>query len=136
VAPLPVAAPIQTVPSQKQMAASEPKPKPTFQPRVFSGYVFGLAAAMCYGSSPLMARRAFLHAPGASTVAGGCLAYTAATLSFSLNLLRPGSWQASGSVGDLDHPSYVSVNRRDGGEDGCTRRNRPRMAVARPAVPA
>ena len=47
---------------------------------------------MCYGSSPLMAREAFLNAPGASTVAGGCLAYTAATLFFSLILLRPGSW--------------------------------------------
>ncbi len=69
----------------------EPKRKPTFQPRVFSGYIFGLGAAMCYGSSPLMARQAFLHAPGASTVAGGCLAYTAATLFFSLILLKPGS---------------------------------------------
>jgi hypothetical protein len=54
---------IPTVPSQE---ASEPKPKPTFQPRVFSGYIFGLTAAICYGSSPLMARQAFLHAPGAS----------------------------------------------------------------------
>jgi drug/metabolite transporter (DMT)-like permease len=84
--------PIPTVPSQKEMAQSEPKPKPTFEPRVFSGYIFGLAAAMCYGSSPLMARQAFLHAPGASTAAGGCLAYGAATLFFSLILLKPGSW--------------------------------------------
>ena len=64
----------------------------TFQPRVFSGYIFGLGAAMCYGSSPLMARQAFLHAPGVSTAAGGCLAYAAATLFFSLILLKPGSW--------------------------------------------
>jgi len=47
---------------------------------------------MCYGTSPLMAREAFLNAPGASTAAGGCLAYTAATLFFSLILLRRGSW--------------------------------------------
>ena len=59
---------------------------------MFSGYIFGLGAAMCYGSSPLMARQAFLHAPGASTVAGGCLAYAAATLFFSLILLKPGAW--------------------------------------------
>jgi drug/metabolite transporter (DMT)-like permease len=78
--------PLPTVPSQVPVA------KPTFQPRVFSGYIFGLAAAMCYGSSPLMARQAFLHAPGASTAAGGCLAYGAATLFFSLILLKPGSW--------------------------------------------
>src|SRR6266480_1963512 len=81
---------IPTLPSQQELAA--PEPKPAFQPRVFSGYLFGLAAAMCYGSSPLMAREAFLHAPGASTAAGGCLAYIAATLFFSLILLKPGAW--------------------------------------------
>jgi hypothetical protein len=64
--------------AQRELAA--PVPKPIFQPRVFSGYIFALGAAMCYGSSPLMARQAFLHAPDISTAAGGCLAYTAATL--------------------------------------------------------
>jgi drug/metabolite transporter (DMT)-like permease len=78
--------PIPTVPSQA------PVPKPIFQPRVFSGYIFGLGAAMCYGSSPLMARQAFLHTPDISTAAGGCLAYGAATLFFSLILLKRGSW--------------------------------------------
>jgi len=67
-------------------------PKPTFRPRVLSGYLLGLGAAMCYGSSPLMARQAFLYAPGVSIVAGGCVAYAAATLFFSLVLLKPGSW--------------------------------------------
>jgi drug/metabolite transporter (DMT)-like permease len=78
--------------TKKKASAPGPKRKPTFQPRVLSGYIFGLGAAMCYGSSPLMARQAFLHAPGVSTAAGGCLAYTAATLFFSLILLKPGSW--------------------------------------------
>jgi uncharacterized membrane protein len=78
---------LRTVP-----AAPEPNPAPAFRPRVSSGYLFALGAAMCYGSSPLMAREAFLNAPGASTAAGGCLAYTAATLFFSLILLKPGSW--------------------------------------------
>ena len=59
-----------SVPPQKEMSA--PVPKPIFQPRVYSGYIFGLGAAMCYGSSPLMARQAFLHAPGISTAAGEC----------------------------------------------------------------
>jgi drug/metabolite transporter (DMT)-like permease len=90
--PLSVSMPIPVVPSRKLPAASKPKPEQAFRPRVFSGYVFALAAAMCYGSSPLMAREAFLNAPGASTAAGGCLAYTAATLFFSLILLKPGSW--------------------------------------------
>jgi len=93
-APLPAAMPIpiSTVASQKGLAAPKPTPKPTFQPRVFVGYVFALGAAMCYGSSPLMARQAFLYAPDVSTAAGGCLAYAAATLVFSLILLKPGSW--------------------------------------------
>jgi drug/metabolite transporter (DMT)-like permease len=83
---------IATVASQEELAKPAPKPKPTFQPRVFSGYIFGLAGAICYGSSPLMVRQAFLHAPGAGTAAGGCLAYAAATLFFSLILLKRGSW--------------------------------------------
>jgi len=91
-APLPAAMPIPTVRCQEEPASFQPKAKPTFQPRGFSGYIFGLAAAMCYGSSPLMARQAFLHAPGASTAAAGCLAYAAATVIFSLILLKPGAW--------------------------------------------
>jgi drug/metabolite transporter (DMT)-like permease len=83
--------PIPAVASQEELAAPEPNPKSAFRPRVFPGYIFGLAAAMCYGSSPLMARQAFLHASGASTAAGGCLAYAAATLFFSLILFKPGS---------------------------------------------
>src|SRR5437764_2725958 len=62
--------PIPTVAS-KELAAPRPITKPTFQPRVLVGYVFALGAAMCYGSSPLMARQAFLYAPEASTAAGG-----------------------------------------------------------------
>ena len=85
------ATPIETI-MREQPASRELTPEPTFRPRVFSGYLFALGAAMCYGSSPLMAREAFLSAPGASTAAGGCLAYTAATLVFSLILLKPGSW--------------------------------------------
>lgn len=73
-------------------ASPERDTRSTFEPRVLPGYVFGLCAAICYGSSPLLARQAFLNAPGVSTAAGGFLAYTAATLFFSLILLRPGSW--------------------------------------------
>jgi drug/metabolite transporter (DMT)-like permease len=79
-----------TVPGQEQ--EQRPEPKSTFQPRLFSGHVFGAAAAICYGSSPLMARQAFLHAPAANAVAGGCIAYAAATGVFMLVLLKPSSW--------------------------------------------
>jgi drug/metabolite transporter (DMT)-like permease len=92
--------------SQEQVSA--PPKKPVFVPNVISGYFFGFAAAVCYGSSPLMARQAFLHAPGASTLAGGCLAYTAATLFFSLILLKPNSWTDIKSMKSENLPWFLS----------------------------
>jgi drug/metabolite transporter (DMT)-like permease len=87
----PAAVPV--VPSQEELAAPAPQSGSGFRPRVVSGYIFGLGAAMGYGSSPLMARQAFLQAPGASAAAAGCIAYGAATLFFALILLKPGSWR-------------------------------------------
>jgi drug/metabolite transporter (DMT)-like permease len=89
--PLP-SMPIVRLSAQREPAVPTPMPKPAFRPRILSGYLFALGAAMCYGASPLMAREAFLHAPGAGTAAAGCLASAAATLFFSLILLKPGSW--------------------------------------------
>ena len=85
-----------------------PEPKPTFQPRVFSGYLLGLGAAICYGSSPLMAREAFLRAPGISTAAGGCVAYAAATLFFLLILLKPGAPSDIGSMKRENLPWFLA----------------------------
>ena len=72
--------------------ANKAPERPVFVPSVISGYGFGFAAALCYGTSPMMAREAFLHAPGGGTLAAGCLAYGAATLFFALVMLKPGSW--------------------------------------------
>jgi drug/metabolite transporter (DMT)-like permease len=96
---------------KRQMAASPAQqrdPTPGFRPRVFSGYVFSLGAAMCYGASPLMARQAFLDAPGVSTVAGGCLAYAAATVFFLLILLKPGAWTDIRSVKPENLPWFLA----------------------------
>jgi len=90
--PLPPGMSIASLSAQREPAAPRQMPKPAFQPRIVLGYLFAFGAAMCYGASPLMAREAFLHAPGAGTAAAGCLAYAAATLFFSLILLKPGSW--------------------------------------------
>ena len=84
--------PIAGLSAQREPAAPMSMPKPAFRPQIFSGYLFALGAAMCYGASPLMAREAFLNAPGVGTAAAGCLAYAAATVFFSLILLKPGSW--------------------------------------------
>jgi drug/metabolite transporter (DMT)-like permease len=99
-------APIPTIPPQEGLPA--PVLTPIFQPRVFSGYIFAVGAAMCYGSSPLMARQAFLHAPDLSTAAGGCLAYAAATLFFLLILLKPGSWADIKSMKRENVPWFFS----------------------------
>jgi uncharacterized membrane protein len=56
-----------------------------------------------------MARQAFLHAPGASTVAGGCLAYAAATLVFSLALLKPGSWRDIKATKPENLPWFIAA---------------------------
>jgi len=90
-APLPRAIPITSPPAAPEPVAPRPT-QPAFRPHVFSGYVFALGAAMCYGASPLMARQAFLNAPGVGTAAAGCVAYAAATVFFSLVLLKPGCW--------------------------------------------
>jgi drug/metabolite transporter (DMT)-like permease len=100
------ATPIPMAPSREKLAA--PVPKPIFQPRVVSGYFFGLGAALCYGGSPLMARQAFLEAPDVSTAAGGCLAYTAATLFFLLILLKPGAWAHIKSLKRENLPWFLS----------------------------
>jgi drug/metabolite transporter (DMT)-like permease len=88
------AAPRSAAPAPALDAAPAASPKPAFKPHVVSGTLFGAGAAIFYGSSPLMARQAFLHTPGAaSAVAGGCIAYTAALLVFLLVLLKPGAWR-------------------------------------------
>jgi drug/metabolite transporter (DMT)-like permease len=106
--PLPASTPIPAAPSRRAPVVPEPKPEPAFRPRVFAGYVFALGAAMCYGSSPLMAREAFLNAPGAGTAAGGCVAYAAATLFFSLILLKPGSWDDINGMKRENLPWFLS----------------------------
>lgn len=75
-----------------RQATPPPNSKPVFRPHIVSGYLFALGAAVCYGSSPLMARQAFLNAPGIGGAAAGSLAYAAATLFFALILLKPGAW--------------------------------------------
>jgi len=67
---------------------------PAFRPRIVSGY--------------LMARQAFLAAPGRGTAAAGCLAYAAATLFFALILLKPGSWRDIRGVSRENLPWFLS----------------------------
>src|SRR5262249_16444831 len=82
-APLRHAMPVSSVPSRDKLEGS-----PAFKPHYFAGYFFSSCAAIAYGISPLMVRLAFDNAPQASVLAGGVIAYAAATIVFSLLLLR------------------------------------------------
>jgi drug/metabolite transporter (DMT)-like permease len=62
---------------------------PRFTPHYFAGYLLSSCAAIAYGISPLMVRLAFDNAPQRSVLAGGVIAYAAATVVFSCSLLRP-----------------------------------------------
>jgi uncharacterized membrane protein len=53
-------------------------------------------------------RQAFLNAPGVGTAAAGCLAYAAATLLFSLILLKPGSWDDIRGMSSETLPWFLS----------------------------
>jgi len=77
--------------ASRRKTAPGPNAVQAFRPHVVSGSLFALGAAIGYGTSPLMAREAFLHAPGIGTAAGGCIAYASATVFFALILLKPGS---------------------------------------------
>jgi drug/metabolite transporter (DMT)-like permease len=67
--------------------------EPTFSPHYFEGYVFGLLAAVAYGTTPIMVRMALDSAgPGSSFVAG-VISYGAATIVIALSLLWPGQWR-------------------------------------------
>jgi drug/metabolite transporter (DMT)-like permease len=67
--------------------------EPVFSPHYFEGYVFGLLAAVAYGTTPIMVRMALDSAgPGSSFVAG-VISYGAATSVIALSLLWPGQWR-------------------------------------------
>jgi drug/metabolite transporter (DMT)-like permease len=86
-APLSAAVAAPAVPARERPAES------AFKPQVFWGCIFAVGAAAFYGASPLLAREAFLRAPGISTTAAGCLAYGVAMLVFACALLKPGAWR-------------------------------------------
>jgi drug/metabolite transporter (DMT)-like permease len=88
--------------------APGPNAAQPFRPHVVSGSLFALGAAIGYGTSPLMAREAFLAAPGVGTAAGGCIAYASAALCFALILLKPGSWADITSTKRENLPWFLS----------------------------
>jgi drug/metabolite transporter (DMT)-like permease len=61
----------------------------TFKPRVAVGFFFALIAALAYGTSPIIVRGALQNIGALSGLAGGAVAYAAATVAVTLGLLIP-----------------------------------------------
>ncbi|HEY5831351.1 MAG TPA: EamA family transporter [Hyphomicrobiaceae bacterium] len=75
--------------SRDPTMASKPQERPVFAPRVAAGVFFAALAAFAYGTSPIIIRQALLDAGPLSGVAGGSIAYGAATIAVALGLLVP-----------------------------------------------
>jgi drug/metabolite transporter (DMT)-like permease len=70
-------------------AASKPHDAAVFTPRVAVGFLFASIAALMYGTSPIIVRQALLDAGPLGGVAGGSIAYAAATVAVTVGLLIP-----------------------------------------------
>jgi len=58
-----------------------------FEPRMLAGFFFALMAALAYGTSPIIVRQALQDIGALSGLAGGAVAYAAATVAVMLGLL-------------------------------------------------
>jgi drug/metabolite transporter (DMT)-like permease len=65
----------------------------TFQPKFAEGYTFALLSTIGYGLSPVLVRMGLENRGLGVSLAGGLVAYIAATAVFSLTLLLPGQWK-------------------------------------------
>jgi drug/metabolite transporter (DMT)-like permease len=60
-----------------------------FRPRVAAGFFFASIAALAYGTSPIIVRQALLGSGPLGGLAGGSVAYAAATVAVAFGLLIP-----------------------------------------------
>lgn len=103
--------PTVTMPARKKGKASErdvsdekitpiDAEKPAaFQPKYAEGYLFALLSATGYGLSPILVRVGLENQGIGVSLAGGLVAYIAATLAFALVLLWPGQIRHALSIG-------------------------------------
>jgi drug/metabolite transporter (DMT)-like permease len=77
---------VVVVPDTERQPTRDP---PRFAPRYLAGFLFSFGAALGYGISPLMVRVAFENSPEKNVLAGGVIAYAAATAVSSVALLWP-----------------------------------------------
>lgn len=78
--------------SEASVAAARDAHK-VFRPNYAEGYLFALLSSTGYGISPVLVRLALEDRGLDSSLGGGLISYTAATLAFALILLLPGQWR-------------------------------------------
>jgi uncharacterized membrane protein len=91
------------VPGEREVSDEKITPidaeKPaTFQPKHAEGYLFSLLSATGYGLSPILVRIGLENQGVNTALAGGLVAYIAATAAFALILLWPGQWRHVRSI--------------------------------------
>jgi drug/metabolite transporter (DMT)-like permease len=84
-----VAGSLVTQRASQPVAASKPHDVAAFTPRVAVGFFFASIAALMYGTSPIIVRQALHDAGPLGGVAGGSIAYAAATVAVTLGLFTP-----------------------------------------------
>ena len=81
-----VAGSLVTQRASQPVDASKPSSLPTFVPRTAVGFFFASVAAFVYGTTPVIVRQALHDAGPLGGLAGGSIAYAAATLAVALGL--------------------------------------------------
>ena len=84
-----VAGSLVTQRASQPAASSNAHSLPVFRPRILVGFFFALIAAVMYGMSPIIVRQALHDAGPLGGVAGGSIAYAAATVAVALGLFIP-----------------------------------------------
>jgi drug/metabolite transporter (DMT)-like permease len=72
-----------------QPVVESKRSSPTFAPRIAAGFFFASIAALMYGTTPIIVRQALLDVGPLSGLAGGSIAYAAATVAVTLGLFIP-----------------------------------------------
>ena len=84
-----VAGSLATQRASQPTAAGKPHDLPAFRPRIAVGFFFASIAALMYGTSPIIVRQALHDAGPLGGVAGGSIAYAAATVAVTFGLFIP-----------------------------------------------
>ncbi len=90
-------------------APIETEARKVFQPNYAEGYLFALLSSTGYGISPVLVRLALENKGLESSLGGGLISYSAATLAFVLILLLPGQWRHVRAL-DRDAAKWFAIS--------------------------